>query len=58
MHLKGMNVESPCSLKDGEMSAVSSLPILGGGRGWPCGVCARPLAVALKGWGQPKPTKA
>lgn len=58
MHLKGMNVESTCSLKDGEMSAMSSLPTLGDGREWSCGVCACPSAVALKGWGQSKPTKA
>ena len=57
-HLKGMNVESACSLKDAEMNAMSSLPVLGNGRGWPHGVCPRPLAVALTGWGQPKPTKA
>ena len=58
MHLKGMNVESTCSLKDGELSAMSSLPILGDGREWSCGVCARPSAVSVKGRGQPKPTKA
>lgn len=58
MHLKGVSVESTCSLKDAEMSAMSSLRVSGDGRRWPCGMCPRPSAVALTGWGQPKPTKA
>lgn len=49
MHLKGMNMESTCSLTDAEMSAMSSLLVSGDGRGWPCGMCPRPSAVALTG---------
>lgn len=41
MHLKGMNIKSTCSLTDAEMSAMSSLPVSGDGRGWPCGMCPR-----------------
>ena len=49
--MKGMNVDGVYSLKDDETSAMSSLPILGNGRGHPRRVRPppRPFAVALMG---------
>lgn len=48
-----MNVDGVYSLQDDEMSTMSSLPILGNGRGHPRRVCPPPwpLAVALMGYG-------